>query len=61
MHTKGFDLQLCANIKDGISRMRINLEKNMNPNTQRKYKSGCTLSQILSKLKIPEKKCCYFK
>ena len=54
MKAKGFDVQLSSNVKDGISGMRIILEKDKNPNTERKYKPGYTLSQISNKLKITE-------
>lgn len=54
MKAKGFDVQLSSNIKDGISGMRIILEKDKNPNTERQYKAGYTLSQISNKLKISE-------
>ncbi len=54
MKGKGFDVQLSSNIKDGISGMRIILEKDKNPNTERQYKAGYTLSQISSRLKITE-------
>lgn len=54
MRAKGFDVQLSSNIKDGISGMRIIMEKDKNPNTERQYKAGYTLSQISNKLKISE-------
>ena len=54
MKAKGFDMQLSSNVKDGISGMRIILEKDKNPNTERQYKAGYTLSQISNKLKISE-------
>ena len=54
MRAKGFDVQLSSNVKDGISGMRIILEKDKNPNTERQYKAGYTLSQISNKLKISE-------
>ena len=54
MRTKDFDVQLSSNVKDGISGMRIILEKDKNPNTERQYKPGYTLSQISNKLKISE-------
>ncbi|MDN3606759.1 relaxase/mobilization nuclease domain-containing protein [Kaistella yonginensis] len=56
MRAKGFDVQLSSNVKDGISGMRIILEKDKNPNTERQYKAGYTLSQISNKLKISEVK-----
>ena len=54
MRAKGFDVQLSSNVKDGISGMRIIQEKDKNPNTERQYKAGYTLSQISNKLKISE-------
>ena len=54
MRAKGFDVQLSSNVKDGISGMRIIMEKDKNPNTERQYKAGYTLSQISNKLKISE-------
>ena len=54
MRAKGFDVLLSSNVKDGISGMRIILEKDKNPNTERQYKAGYTLSQISNKLKISE-------
>ena len=54
MRAKGFDVQLSSNVKDGISGMRIILEKDKNPYTERQYKAGYTLSQISNKLKISE-------
>ena len=54
MRAKGFDVQLSSNVKDGISGMRIILEKDKNYNTERQYKAGYTLSQISNKLKISE-------
>ena len=54
MKAKGFDVQLSSNVKDGISGMRIILEKDKNPNTERQYKAGYTLSQISNRLKITE-------
>ena len=54
MRAKGFDVQLSSNVKDGISGMRIILQKDKNPNTERQYKAGYTLSQISNKLKISE-------
>ena len=40
MKAKGFDVQLSSNIKDGISGMRIVMEKDKNFNTERIYKAG---------------------
>jgi len=54
MRAKGFDVQLSSIVKDGISGMRIILEKDKNPKTERQYKAGYTLSQISNKLKISE-------
>ena len=54
MRAKGFDVQLSSNVKDGISGMRIILEKDKNPYTERQYKAGYTLSQISNKLRISE-------
>ena len=54
MKAKGFDVQLSSNVKNGISGMRIIMEKDKNPNTERQYKAGYTLSQISNKLKISE-------
>ena len=54
MRAKCFDVQLSSNVKDGISGMRIILEKDKNPNTDRQYKAGYTLSQISNRLKITE-------
>ena len=56
MKAKGFDVQLSSNVKDGISGMRIILEKDKNHQTERQYKAGYTLSQISNKLKIIELK-----
>ncbi len=54
MRAKCFDVQLSSNVKDGISGMRIILEKDKNPYTERQYKAGYTLSQISNKLRISE-------
>jgi len=54
MRAKGFDVQLSSNVKDGISGMRIILEKDKNPYTERQYKAGYKLSQISNKLRISE-------
>ena len=54
MRAKGFDVQLSSNVKDGISGMRIILEKDKNHQTERQYKAGYTLSQISNKLRISE-------
>ena len=42
------------NVKDGVSGMRIVMEKDKNPNTERIYKAGYKLSEITSKLKITD-------
>ena len=54
MREKDFDVQLSSNVKDGISGMRIILEKDKNHHTERQYKAGYTLSRISNKLKISE-------
>ena len=54
MKAKGFEIQLSKNVKDGISGMRIVMEKDKNPNTERVYKEGYKLSEITSKLKIAD-------
>ena len=54
MKAKGFDVQLSSNIKDGISGMRIVMEKDKNFNTERIYKAGYKLSEISNQLKISE-------
>ncbi|WP_312820679.1 relaxase/mobilization nuclease domain-containing protein, partial [Kaistella carnis] len=54
MRAKCFDVQLSSNVKDGISGMRIILEKDKNPYTERQYKAGYKLSQISNKLRISE-------
>ncbi|OAH75392.1 relaxase, partial [Chryseobacterium sp. FP211-J200] len=40
MKKKGFEVQLPSNVKDGISGMRILLEKDKNHQTERIYKAG---------------------
>lgn len=52
MKKKGFEVQLSTNVKDGISGMRIVMEKDKNHQTERIYKAGYKLSEITSKLKI---------
>jgi hypothetical protein len=52
MKTKGFEVQLSTNVKDGVSGMRIVMEKDKNFQTERIYKAGYKLSEITSKLKI---------
>ena len=54
MKTKGFEVQLSTNVKVGVSGMRIVMEKDKNPNTERVYKAGYKLSEITSKLKIAD-------
>ena len=54
MKTKGFEVQLSTNVKVGVSGMRIVMEKDKNPNTERIYKSGYKLSEITNKLKIKD-------
>ena len=54
MKTKGFEVQLSTNVKVGVSGMRIVMEKDKTPNTERIYKSGYKLSEITNKLKIKD-------
>ena len=54
MKERGFEIQLSKNVKDGVSGMRIVMEKDKNPNTNRIYKAGYKLSEITNKLKIAE-------
>ncbi|QIY82414.1 relaxase/mobilization nuclease domain-containing protein [Chryseobacterium sp. NEB161] len=54
MKEKGFEIQLSKNVKDGVSGMRIVMEKDKNPNTDRIYKAGYKLSEITNKLKIAD-------
>ena len=54
MKERGFEIQLSKNVKDGVSGMRIVMEKDKNPNTDRIYKAGYKLSEITNKLKIAE-------
>ena len=54
MKERGFEIQLSKNVKDGISGMRIVMEKDKNPNKNRIYKAGYKLSEITSKLKIAD-------
>ncbi|MBH1959952.1 MAG: relaxase/mobilization nuclease domain-containing protein [Flavobacteriia bacterium] len=54
MKKKGFEVQLSSNIKDGISGMRIVMEKDKNFQTERIYKAGYKLSEISNQLKISE-------
>ena len=54
MKKKGFEVQLSSNIKDGVSGMRIVMEKDKNHQTERIYKAGYKLSEISNQLKISE-------
>ena len=54
MKAQGFEVQLSTNAKVGVSGMRIVMEKDKNPNTERIYKSGYKLSEITNKLKIKD-------
>ncbi len=54
MKKKGFEIQLSSNVKDGISGMRIVMEKDKNHQTERVYKAGYKLSEISNQLKISE-------
>ena len=54
MKKRGFEIQLSTNVKDGISGMRIVMEKDKNHQTERVYKAGYKLSEISNRLKISE-------
>lgn len=54
MKEKGFEVQLSSNSKDGISGMRIVMEKDKNFQTERIYKAGYKLSEISNQIKISE-------
>ena len=54
MKQNGLIVELSENVKDGISGMRITMEKDKNYQTERVYKSGYKLSQISNKLNIRE-------
>jgi len=54
MKERGFEVQLSTNVKDGISGMRIVMEKDKNHQTERIYKAGNKLSEISNQLKISE-------
>lgn len=54
MKERGFEVQLSTNVKDGISGMRIVMEKDKNHQTERIYKPGYKLSEISNQLKISE-------
>lgn len=59
MRKRGYVVSFSENVKDGISGMRIVMEKDINRQTERVYKPGYTLSQITRKLKINEIKSLY--
>lgn len=54
MKERGCEVQLSTNVKDGISGMRIVMEKDKNHQTERIYKAGYKLSEISNQLKISE-------
>lgn len=54
MKKRGYEVQLSSNVKDGISGMRILIEKDKNHQTERIYKAGYKLSEISNQLKISE-------
>lgn len=54
MNKRGFEIQLSSNVKDGISGMRIVMEKDKNHQTERIYNAGYKLSEISNQLKISE-------
>ena len=54
MKKRGFEIHLSSNVKDGISGMRIVMEKDKNQQTERIYKAGYKLSEISNQLKISE-------
>lgn len=54
MKKRSFEIQLSSNVKDGISGMRIVMEKDKNFQTERIYKAGYKLSEISNQLKISE-------
>ncbi|WP_315058597.1 relaxase/mobilization nuclease domain-containing protein [Chryseobacterium indoltheticum] len=54
MKKKGYEVQLSSNVKDGISGMRIVMEKDKNYQTERIYKAGYKLSEISNQLKISQ-------
>lgn len=54
MKEKGFDIQLSSNVKDGISGIRIVMEKDKNHQTESIYKAGYKLSEISNRFKISE-------
>lgn len=59
MKKRGFIVSLNENVKDGISGMRIVMEKDINRQTERVYAPGYKLSEITRKLKIKEIKAVY--
>ncbi len=54
MNKRGFEIHLSSNVQDGISGMRIVMEKDKNHQTERVYKAGYKLSEISNQLKISE-------
>lgn len=54
MKERDFEVQLSTNVKDGISGMRMLMEKDKNHQTERIYKAGYKLSEISNQLKISE-------
>ena len=54
MKKRGCEVQLSSNVKDGISGMRIVMEKDKNFQTERIYKAGYKLSEISNQLKVSE-------
>ncbi|MBT2415958.1 relaxase/mobilization nuclease domain-containing protein [Chryseobacterium sp. ISL-6] len=54
MKKKGFEVQLSSNVKDGISGMRIVMEKDKNHQTEKLYKAGYKLSEVSNQLRISE-------
>ena len=54
MKKKGYEVQLSSNVKEGISGMRIVMEKDKNFQTERIYIAGYKLSEISNQLKISE-------
>lgn len=54
MKEKGFEVQLSSNVREGISGMRIVMQKDKNHQTERIYKAGYKLSEISNQLKTSE-------
>ncbi|MBT2620624.1 relaxase/mobilization nuclease domain-containing protein [Chryseobacterium sp. ISL-6] len=54
MKERGFEVQLSSNVREGISGMRIVMEKDKNHQTERIYKAGYKLSEISNQLKTSE-------